>query len=210
MTLACWVNKRWFKRRWVFEAPVHSIPFEDHTLPQDVTITSMSVDQHIKDTSSSEGGIKLAIRLRGEQRIFNRLASGVWHFYAASHVPSQQTIGFSWLIIPDEKPIWYDSLWIPPGEARMADIYVEPQWRSKGIGRGFRVPQMIDIRSNKTVNIVSAVVEARNEPSLRIHRIAFSVKYPNYLIKIWGKNVLSITRKGNAISVSHCSRKRMY
>lgn len=91
---------------------------------------------------------------------------------------------------------WHDSLPQRPGEARLGSVRVEPRWRGRGIGRALQARRYLAACADDRIALVSAIVESHRLPSLKGAQKVFQHSASNYLVKVAGRNVLSIVTGG--------------
>ncbi|WP_135829677.1 GNAT family N-acetyltransferase [Halorussus halobius] len=158
-------------------------------------------------TISSKGGLKeVDNRLRkglrqlsSVENIESRLGTQGCFLYLATD--GDILIGYYWSIIPQE-PVSHDSFFISPGEALLFNAYVRPQFRRQGIYTQLLAKAHNHVLINSNAYMSYTIVEDRNKPSLRANNEFGLDKYgKNYLIKLWGRNVLSIVSYPDFISI---------
>lgn len=100
--------------------------------------------------------------------------------------------GYSFLHVPTKEE-WNDSIPTMLNEARTSSSYVYPEYRGKGI-RGEIANCQIKYANNNGL-ILWSVIEASNKASLKASLKIGSIRKNNYLFKIVGRNIISITTK---------------
>lgn len=113
-------------------------------------------------------------------------------------------LGYSFLHAPAHEE-WNDCLPTRPGEARIGSTYVYPQYRGRGV-RGEIYKKQWEYVVGHGLKLW-AVIEKRNSSSLRAAEKTGRVGRKNYLVKILGRNVLSILTKPAEIYVLQGSRR---
>lgn len=107
-------------------------------------------------------------------------------FYFGS---SKDIYGYSFLHIP-KKTEWNDSLPTKPTEARTSASYTYPEYRGQGI-RGEVINLQVGYAQKNKLKLWS-VIEESNNLSLHASRKNGRPYRVNYLIKIMGRNIISI------------------
>lgn len=110
-----------------------------------------------------------------------------WVFFA--YLEGLEILGYSFLHIPVSEE-WNDSLPTFKGEARISSAFVYPQYRGKGI-RGEIYKMQYQYACEHSLKLWS-VIEKSNFSSIKAASKTGGVEGLNYLIKVLGRNVLSI------------------
>ena len=111
-------------------------------------------------------------------------------------------IGVVWALAPQDTTTWHDSIPVRPGEALGFGAYVTPQFRRRGLFLAMLYERDRYLLNDLGVNRVLRVVENSNVPSYNglvkygARRIA-----DNLLVKLMGRNILSIFRHDNRLEI---------
>ncbi len=109
--------------------------------------------------------------------------------------------GAFWIFEPCEK-IFYDSIEIEPNQILFCSVYVNSRYRGHGIQNQMREKALEYWKSNCINKEIVSVVECRNVPSNKnIQKCGIKIKGYNYLIKLMGKNIISIYRGNNKTKI---------
>jgi len=112
--------------------------------------------------------------------------------------------GYSFLHVPKFEE-WNDSLPTRPGEARVSSNFVYPPYRGKGV-RAQLLSKQYEYAESHSLKLW-AVVENRNVSSIRAEIKAGFVARKNFLVKVLGRNFLSILTNPFEIYVILGSRR---
>lgn len=141
-----------------------------------------SIDKEIANSFNSIRLLKYLERRRGERS---------WYLFA--YIDQGIMKGYSFLHLP-HKEEWHDSLPTRPGEARETATFVEPEYRGQGIRGGLLAAQFKYCQENNKK--MWAVIERSNVSSIKSTlKNGGKCIGSNYLIKVLGKNVISIVTK---------------
>lgn len=108
------------------------------------------------------------------------------------YLKDNEVMGYSFIHAPSDVE-WNDSLPTSPGEGRTTSTYVYPKYRGKRI-RNYIAQQQFAYALSNNLKLWS-VIEASNTASLKSSLRIGRIKKTNYLIKIYGKNIISIIIK---------------
>lgn len=99
-------------------------------------------------------------------------------------------VGYGFIHIP-ESVEWNDALPTLPNEARIGSLYVNPEYRGRRIVNEICLALIKNTQRDK----VWAVIESSNKSSLKAALRIGNIWKTNFLIKIFGRNIISITTK---------------
>lgn len=124
------------------------------------------------------------------ERFINRVHFGCTLFL---YTVDQEIAGWYWGIAPKVDRIWHDRVPIDPETVFLFNAFVPEKHRGRGIYRELIIAAVNYYRRNAPDGSISIVVERRNKVSLYINSsMGFKVVRRNFLIKSFGKNVLSV------------------
>lgn len=107
-----------------------------------------------------------------------------------------QPIGAGSVLTVHHGKIWYDNVPVYSGEARLVGFAVLPEYRGQGLGRLLQREFFYGANTSSRVRLVSVIVEAHRVPSIRAQQAVFSNVTSNWLIKVAGRNVVSLVTGG--------------
>lgn len=110
-----------------------------------------------------------------------------WVFF--EYREEEERMGYSFLHVPAQEE-WNDSLPTRPGEARISSSFVYPEFRGRGI-RGEMFKKQYQYSAENGLKLW-AVIEKSNYASIKAASKTGNIERENYLVKIVGKNVISI------------------
>lgn len=103
----------------------------------------------------------------------------------------RRVMGYSFLFVPREDS-WHDGLPVRVGEARETSSWVEEEFRGYGVRGSILADQMAYCAARGLR--FTAVIEGSNRPSFRSSAKSGAwVRQRNLLIKVIGRNVMSVT-----------------
>lgn len=105
------------------------------------------------------------------------------------YIQGSSILGYSFLHTPIKEE-WNDSLPTRPGEARLGSNFVYPEYRGRRI-RGSICKQQINYAYKTNLKLWS-VIEKSNTASIAAENSYSKVWSQNYLIKLLGKNAVTI------------------
>lgn len=134
----------------------------------------------------------------------NRIGSCSWTLFL--YWERDVLAGYSFLHTPSHEE-WNDSLPTFPKEARISSQFVYPEFRGKGIiGRLFLAQK---IHAEQTSKTLWSVIENSNYASMKAASKVGFVKRKNYLIKFFGRNIISVLTSPLEVYVLYgCRRAR--
>lgn len=181
--VAGWIDRfveRWLaKGRYVFEYRNSKLGSPSHVVLQ--VRASCELFEQIPTHAFSERLVGLIAKRAGSEHEFPLFVA----------VEDNEILGYSFLFIPVTRA-WHDSLPSNPGEARETSTWVEPAHRGQGVRQSLLAAQ-VDYCQERGVRLL-AVIEAANVASARSSvRSGANVSQRNVLIKVLGRNVLSLT-----------------
>ncbi|WDZ51161.1 hypothetical protein LF296_18060 [Acinetobacter vivianii] len=171
------IEKYILKKRYVFY----------YDLNETFEMTSLA---KVVDFSLSEKSIlaNFVISSRLREYIQKREGQDVWRLFL--YIENHQVLGYSFLHTPFSTE-WNDSLPTYKHEARESSTYVEVSARGKGI-RGILLASQKKycLEQNRKM---WCVIEAANEASIKSTKKSGVISIEkNYLLKLWGRNIVSI------------------
>src|SRR5690554_6286009 len=122
--------------------------------------------------------------------VYKRINDSSWILFF--YLKDNEIMGYSFIHAPSDVE-WNDSLPTLPGEGRTTSTYVFPRYRGKRI-RNYIAQQQFSYALINNLRLWS-VIEASNTASLKSSLRIGVIKKTNYLIKIYGKNILSVITK---------------
>jgi GNAT superfamily N-acetyltransferase len=104
-----------------------------------------------------------------------------------------ETAGCILIMIPSQ-PIIYDSCKYTPNQVHFAQLYVNSNYRRKGISSYLRHSAFNYWYNNYPSRTVVGIIEKSNDASFQgAKKMNYKFGGTNYLIKFFGKNIMSIT-----------------
>jgi hypothetical protein len=125
--------------------------------------------------------------------LFNRVENpDYWKGYLAQY--NEKPVGCYWILIPQTAELQYDSFVISSDAILFCGAFVNPAYRGKKIYSAMQYYAYILSRRDYLNRKMNIIVEKNNYFSLKsIERSKFlSISGKNYLIKVLGRNILSI------------------
>ena len=105
-------------------------------------------------------------------------------------------VGAGSVLMVHHGAVWYDNVPMYRNEARLVGLSVLPEYRGQGLGGFLQRRTFSAANRNNDVYLVSAIVETHRVPSIRIHQGMFSNFTSNWLLKVAGRNVVSLVTGG--------------
>ncbi|QSZ67881.1 hypothetical protein RJ40_10440 [Methanofollis aquaemaris] len=104
-----------------------------------------------------------------------------------------ETAGCIVVLIPSE-PIIYDNCKYTPDQVRFAQLYVNSKYRRRGISSHLRYAAFDYWYNHYPDRTVVGIIEGSNDASLQgAQKMNYNFGGVNYLIKFFGKNLMSVT-----------------
>src|SRR5690554_3036204 len=110
-----------------------------------------------------------------------------WLFF--EYHEKEKRMGYSFLHVPAQEE-WNDSLPTRPGEARIGSSFVYPEFRGRGV-RGEMFKKQYQYSTENGLKLW-AVIDKSNVSSIKAASKTGNIERENYLVKILGRNVISI------------------
>lgn len=121
-----------------------------------------------------------------------RLRNRSWLGILAIDRETREIIGHQWAVFPEKKDsVWHDCLPIKKGSAYSADAYIVPEYRGRRL-HAYMKRELIARLVKMGIQSCYAVVENMNERSFRSNSRTGRILARNVLIKLFGRNILSI------------------
>ena len=170
------IEAYWFKTRYVMK---YSQVGKD--LGRVKTIPMKAVD-NINDIAKGDNRLK--------QYLESREGDSSWVLFEVTE--EGERYGYSFLHTPVRNE-WNDSLCTRPGEARIGSMFVYPPYRGQGV-RGELFAAMSKYAMNNNLRLWS-VIEKSNVSSIKAATKTGEIAGINFLIKVLGFNLVSITTR---------------
>lgn len=124
------------------------------------------------------------------KRFINRVHLGCTLFL---YTVDQEIAGWYWGVAPKTDRIWHDRVPVDTETVFLFNAFVPEKHRGRGVYRELITAAVNHYRKNAPDRSISIVVERQNKVSLHINSsMGFNVVRRNFLIKSFGKNVLSV------------------
>lgn len=130
------------------------------------------------------------------EKFAKRLEDPSLTLYLALNRDDAGIAGYFWTAEANDEPIWHDKIYIEPGTALGLNAFTLPEYRGKG---AFPLLNAAAIR--RTVlegdaRTLYLIVEDSNHASIRANeKLGLKRAGENYLVKVFGENVLSIIHR---------------
>lgn len=131
-----------------------------------------------------------------------RQGDSAWVFFFCND--GLNTLGYGFLHAPRQEE-WNDSLPTLPGEARISSTFVYPDFRGRGVRAEIFKAQYFYAQENNLT--LWSVIEERNVSSMRAASKTGYVGRENYLLKFFGRNVLSVLTNPFQVFLMYPSRR---
>ncbi len=183
-----WRERKWFRSRIVFYGYV-----TDRKPVDPAPVSGFVLSEHVLGSERSRNNLREWLpRVITEKEI-----PGVrMTCLTVEERESKRRVGAATLMCADTAGIWYDNLPMAQGECRLVGLYVDPEFRGFGLGSWLQHARFRMAVLDPRCGLVSAVVESHRLPSIRAQRSRFKTETRNILIKICGRNVLSVVKNG--------------
>lgn|GEM_PF-1936478 len=131
----------------------------------------------------------------GTERLARRLAHPDVTLVLGVDRASQRPTGFRWVLHPRDEVVWHDNVPVTPGIAYGFNAFTYPEYRRQGLYKELVREGNRYLFEEVGCAKVTIVVEAGNQASLKANQDAgYAVEATNYLVKVLGRNVLSMFR----------------
>lgn len=188
------ITTSFFKRRFVFNININN--FENLNFDEknsNISFEYMSKTNFCKviDIYESSEDNPMIINLK------NRLNyPEIWRCVIA--LLDGKPVGCHWILLPLNNNLFYDSFEFDNKSALFCGVYVNPNYRGKRIYNSMQCFVYNMWINDFPYRNVITIVEEKNKSSLKSNlRIGLKVKGANYLLKFFGKNVISIFHQYN-------------
>lgn len=115
-----------------------------------------------------------------------------WRLFTIAEEGKSELAGYYYALLGNNKPISHDSFIIMPDDALMCRAFIYPKYRNKGLYKTLIKYSHIYLSKEHRKNIYT-IVEKSNKASLKANLDSgLENDKTNYLIKIFGINILSI------------------
>lgn len=130
----------------------------------------------------------------GTERLEMRMAHEDLSLFLAI-TESGELAGYMWALHPFNTPRWHDYVRIAPRSALVFNVYVLPHYRRSGVFLSLLRYSSDYLLNNLGSTRLLAVIESSNAPSRRaFSNFGFRAVGTNYLVKVLGRNVVTITK----------------
>ena len=137
-------------------------------------------------------------------RFMKRLENPSLVLYLALDRQTSQLAAYYWTAEAKDNPLWHDKIYVEPNSVLGLDAFTLPEYRGKN---AFPFLKSIAIRNTVlegNYDYFYSVVESSNKASIRANeKLGLTVAGYNYLIKLYGRNILSIIHLNNKWEI-HC------
>jgi len=179
-----------FKKRIVFL--IHSDAYSLHPDENELFFSKIFKCGDSKD-SLDEETMKMLASIIGTERLETRLKNSLLTLYTAYERESNLPVGFGWSVMASSKTIWHDKFPISPGTTYVFNAHVLKDHRRRGIYKLLKAVQLNHLFFDQKVATVITLVEESNTASIKSQDLfGFKRISRNYLVKFFGRNVLSI------------------
>ncbi len=189
------VEKYIFKKRNIYLISKHDISDLKHIeINPDVTITYYNLnDENLESILSHIYENKKLVTK------YTKRNERDWKLIIAYY--NNNPAGALWIYEPSEK-LFYDSIEINPNQILLCSVYVNSNYRGHGIHNQMREKALEYWMNNCIDKEVMSVVERGNIASNKnIQRSGVKIKGYNYLIKLLGKNIVSIYKTNDKTNI---------
>jgi len=130
------------------------------------------------------------------EKFAKRLKDPSLTLYLALDRENARIAGYFWTAEANEGPVWHDKIYVEPGSALGLDAFTLPEYRGKGA-----FPFLKSVAIRRTVlegdaRALYSIVEGSNYASIRANeKLGLKKAGENYLIKVFGENVLSVIHR---------------
>ena len=137
-----------------------------------------------------------------EKRLRQRLDNPHLTCFLAINQGRGEPVGVQWTIAADGETLWHDKLPLPPDAGLLINAFVPENHRRQGIGTNMKYHAITHLFDDRNCERVYGVVEATNLAS-RTLLGKYSEKSisANYLLKLFGVNILSIVSSYKGITI---------
>jgi len=134
--------------------------------------------------------------------INKRLKKKNWVFFAVIDNRTRLLVAQYWAIFCRKNNYWHDNFVVLPDTALLCNAYVDKEHRFQGIYK-FLIFAAHDYLLKNNFKKIFTLVEASNISSLKANKSeGLSVDSINYLIKLFGFNLISIFMKSSKITMA--------
>ena len=181
------LEKRAFKRRIVF-----AVDRTDYVLRATTHPIYRIVHYEYAHPEFQSKPLRTVADCVGVRRFERRsMHPGIALFVAMEH--KDKVAGFYWAVRSSSKPLWHDKLKVEPHTALLFNAHVFPEYRRQGLYSLLLAAAHNVLFQSFGVERALTIVECSNQASLQANRkFGLRVFANNYLIKLAGRNIISI------------------
>jgi len=131
----------------------------------------------------------------GTERLRRRLAHPHVTLVLGVDPRLKRPAGFRWALHPRDEIVWHDNVPVAPGVAHGFHAFTYPEYRRQGVYKELIRQGNRFLFEHVGCAKVNIVVESTNQASLGANLDAgYAIEATNYLVKVLGRNVLSMFR----------------
>jgi GNAT superfamily N-acetyltransferase len=193
------LKKFFFNRRSVFRIDKNTYAYPNSVLPSGIFCISFNDLSSIKNLNLRKNIELFILKRYGNKGKTNRLSSREWVGFILYDKSTNDVAGIAWLICPSGNDYFYDKVRFSKTEAHLANDFVIPEFRGKGLGHHLNI-----IRYNLAFELgyecVSVIVEDHRKAAIHNQKKTSNIVCKNYILKFFGVKLFSISKTNTKIN----------
>lgn len=184
------IESLFFKKRYIYATRIND--FANLRAPEE----SENIICRLEDVENKKHITQLLDDIcdnKSIMRVINNIINSLKDSILISAYYNDEAVGCIIIIVPKE-PMIYDSFKFTENQVRFAQLYVNSNYRRKGISSHLRYSAFEHWRNLYPDRTVIGIIERSNTASLKgADKMNYNLEGSNYLFKFFGINVLSIS-----------------